>query len=64
MANNKGQLFNTLENILKTVTEINTLTQNQETVILHGADKEMFSQLVKNKKEMIVKLNKLEDEFQ
>ena len=64
MANNKGQLFNILENILKTVTEINTLTQNQETVILHGADKEMFSQLVKNKQEMIAKLNKLEDEFQ
>jgi len=64
MANNKGQLFNILENILKTVTEINTLTQNQETVILHGPNKEMFDELVKNKQEMIAILNKLEDEFQ
>lgn len=64
MADSKDKLFKTLEEILAVVTDINTMTQNQETVILHGLDNEMLSQLASNKQELIHKLDQLETQFQ
>lgn len=62
--NSKNQLFETLENILSTVTDINIMTQNQETIILHGAKHEMLSELAGNKQGLITRLDELEAKFQ
>lgn len=64
MADSKDKLFKTLEGILAAVTDISTMTQNQETVILHGVEDEMLSQLAANKQELILKLDQLETQFQ
>lgn len=64
MTNSKDRLFKTLESILNVVTDINTMTQNQETVILHGSADEMLSELASNKQELIIRLDELETQFQ
>lgn len=64
MGNNKDELFKLLKNILAVVKDINIMTQNQETIILHGSAGDMLSQLSANKQELILKLDKLEDQFQ
>ena len=64
MTDSKEKLFKTLEVILAVVTDINTMTQNQETVILHSSEGEMLSELAKNKQELISKLDELETRFQ
>lgn len=64
MVGSKEKLFKTLESILAVVTDIDTMTQNQETVILHGSEAEMLSQLAGNKQSLIVKLDELETLFQ
>lgn len=64
MQDTKEQLFAILEGILSTVTDISIMTQNQETIILHGAEHEMLSELASNKQELIVRLNELETQFQ
>ena len=58
------QLFITLENILKTASDIHIMTQNQETIILHSSEHDMLSQLAKNKQEHILKLDELERQFE
>lgn len=60
----KEQLFTTLENILSTASDIHTMTQNQETIILYSAEHAMLSQLAKNKQEKILQLNALEKQFE
>lgn len=64
MTDTKDRLFSTLESILAVVTDINTMTQNQETIIIHGSADEMLSELASNKQELILKLDKLETQFQ
>ena len=64
MGNNIGQLFALLEDILNTATSILTITQNQETAILHGFDHNIISELARNKQEQILKLGELEREFE
>ena len=60
----KNKLFSTLESILGVATDIYTMTQNQETVIMHGGDAQMLSQLAGNKQQLIIRLNQLETQFQ
>lgn len=60
----KEQLFTTLENILSTASEINIMTQNQETVILHSSEHDMLSELAKNKQQKIRQLDELEGQFE
>ena len=64
METNKEKLFKILEAILSVATDINTMTQNQETVILHGSAHEMLSELASNKQELITRLDELETKFQ
>lgn len=64
MAEGRDKLFKTLERILRVVTDINTMTANQETVIIHGAEDEMLSQLASNKQKLITELDQLEAQFQ
>lgn len=60
----KEQLFTTLESILSTASEINIMTQNQETIILHSSEHGMLSELAQNKQEKILRLTELEHQFE
>lgn len=64
MDNPKEQLFAALEDILSTASDINNMTQNQETIILHSSEHQMLSELAKNKQEKILRLNELEGQFE
>jgi len=64
MTDSKDRLFKTLESILSVVTDINIMTQNQETIILHGSAEDMLSQLAGNKQGLILQLEELETQFQ
>lgn len=57
-------LFTTLESIVNTATEIYNITENQETIILHGAQQELLSELARHKQEKIQKLDELERQFE
>lgn len=63
MESSKAKLFSTLESILNVVTDIHTITGNQETILLYGSDGEILSQLAKNKQELITRLDELETHF-
>lgn len=60
----KSKLFEILEAILGVAKEIDAMTQNQETVILHGSQAQMLTELASNKQKLILKLDELEDQFQ
>lgn len=64
MNNKVESLLMLLEDILNTATPILTITQNQETAILHGSDHNIISELAKHKQEQILKLNELEKRFE
>ena len=64
MKNTKQELFNILENILSTASDIHIMTQNQETIILHSSEHTMLSELAKNKQEKILQLDALEKQFE
>lgn len=60
----KEQLFTTLESILSTASDINVMTQNQETIILHSTERGMLSELAQNKQGKTLKLDELERQFE
>lgn len=60
----KEQLFATLESILSTASDINIMTQNQETIILHSSEHGLLSELAQNKQEKILRLDELEGQFE